>query len=245
MSNKVSQINERTAVILAGGLGSRLHPYTLTIPKPLLPIGGIPIIEIVITQLANQGFSRVIVTLGYMGDMIRFTLGNGSKFGIAIEYVEEREPLGTAGSLYLIEELPEQFLVMNGDLLTTFPYSKLLVALNENNVSAAVASHKRVVNIDYGVLKRDSNGILLEYNEKPKLDYLVSMGIYALKQESIAKLDGSRLDMPDLLRSIGGEHGGVYLYESEDYWQDIGRLEDFEIAGRDFESDRERFLESK
>jgi NDP-sugar pyrophosphorylase family protein len=235
----------KTAVILAGGLGSRLHPYTLTIPKPLLPLGGTPIIEIVVSQLANQGFSRVIVTLGYMGDMIKFTLGDGDRFGLIIEYVTEKEPLGTAGSLYLIDELPSEFLVMNGDLLTTFPYSKLLSSLDEREVAAAIASHKRTVNIDYGVLERDIRGNLATYNEKPKLDYLVSMGIYALKLSAIENLNGSRLDMPDLLDSISKENRGVYIYESDDYWQDIGRLDDFETAGKDFESDRQRFLESK
>lgn len=236
---------EKTAVILAGGLGSRLHPYTLTIPKPLLPLGGTPIIEIVISQLANQGFSRVIVTLGYMGDMIKFTLGDGDRFGLRIEYVTEKEPLGTAGSLYLIDKLPSEFLVMNGDLLTTFPYSKLLSSLDEREVEASIASHKRTVNIDYGVLERDSSGNLSTYNEKPKLDYLVSMGIYALRLSAIENLNGSRLDMPDLLRSISNENRGVYLFESDDYWQDIGRLDDFETAGKDFEGDRQRFLESK
>ena len=241
----MNDLPEKTAVILAGGLGSRLHPYTLTIPKPLLPLGGTPIIEIVISQLANQGFSRVIVTLGYMGDMIKFTLGDGDRFGLRIEYVTEKEPLGTAGSLYLIDELPSEFLVMNGDLLTTFPYSKLLSSLDERGVEAAIASHKRTVNIDYGVLERDSSGNLATYNEKPKLDYLVSMGIYALKLSAIENLNGSRLDMPHLLRSISNENRGVYLYESDDYWQDIGRLDDFETAGKDFEGDRQRFLESK
>jgi NDP-sugar pyrophosphorylase family protein len=237
--------SEKTAVILAGGLGSRLHPYTLTIPKPLLPLGGTPIIEIVISQLANQGFARVIVTLGYMGDMIKFILGNGEKFGLKIEYVTESEPLGTAGSLFLIDDLPGEFLVMNGDLLTTFPYSKLLSSLSERSVEAAIASHKRTVNIDYGVLERDSDGNLLAYSEKPKLDYLVSMGIYALKYSAVENLNGSRLDMPDLLRSLGNQNRSVYLYESDHYWQDIGRLDDFEAAGKDFESDRQRFLESK
>lgn len=241
----MNNLSEKTAVILAGGLGSRLHPYTLTIPKPLLPLGGTPIIEIVISQLANQGFARVIVTLGYMGEMIKFTLGNGEKFGLRIEYVTENEPLGTAGSLYLIDDLPSEFLVMNGDLLTTFPYSKLLSSLSERGVEAAIASRKRTVNIDYGVLERDSDGNLLTYTEKPQLDYLVSMGIYALKFSAVSNFNGSKLDMPDLLRSIGIEKRGVYLYESDHYWQDIGRLDDFETAGKDFESDRQRFLESK
>ena len=238
----MSNLSPRTAVILAGGLGSRLHPYTLTIPKPLLPLGGIPIIEIVISQLAAQGFERVVVTLGYMGDMIRFTLGSGEKFGLIIEYVTEDEPLGTAGSLFLVEELPNEFLVMNGDLLTTFPYEELLASLDKTEAKAAIASHRRTVSIDYGVLTRGVDGKLVSYDEKPKLDYLVSMGIYALTLDAISGLNGTRLDMPDLLRSLDASDGGVFLFESDHYWQDIGRLEDFEMAGKDFEEDPKRFI---
>jgi NDP-sugar pyrophosphorylase family protein len=234
--------NTKTAVILAGGLGSRLHPYTLTIPKPLLPLGGTPIIEIVIRQLANQGFERVVVTLGYMGEMIKFTLGNGERFGLSIDYVVEDEPLGTAGSLHLIDSLPDSFLVMNGDLLTTFPYNDLLASLKSTKSKAAIASHKRTVSIDYGVLEINSDKKLAKYVEKPKIDYLVSMGIYALDSQLLNVLNGQRMDMPELLQSIKDSDGGVFLFESDHYWQDIGRLDDFETAGQDFENNPALFL---
>jgi NDP-sugar pyrophosphorylase family protein len=236
--------NVKCAVILAGGLGSRLHPYTLTIPKPLLPIGGIPIIEIVLNQLFRQGFKRVIITLGYLGEMIKFILGDGSKFGLEIEYVAEQEPLGTAGSLFLINNLPKRFIVMNGDLLTTFSYAELLKSLESNDCKAAVACCQRNVQIDYGVLRKDSGNKLSEYVEKPNLNYLVSMGIYALDSDVISFLKGGRMDMPSLLEIIRSATTGVYLLESQSYWQDIGRITDFEKASKDFENDPDKFFKA-
>ena len=233
----------KCAVILAGGLGSRLHPYTLTIPKPLLPLGGMPIIEIVVNQLSTQGFKRVIISLGYLGDMIRFFLGDGSKYGLRIEYVLESIPLGTAGSLFLISDLPKRFLVMNGDLLTTFPFQDLIQSLDKSGSKAAVACCKRTVGIDYGVLRKNSENMLDAYIEKPTIDYLVSMGIYAIDSETLHILNGEKIDMPQFLEKINSTPGGVYLFESEHYWQDIGRLQDFEKAGIDFESDPKHFLE--
>jgi|688.fasta_scaffold06845_5 NDP-sugar pyrophosphorylase family protein len=233
----------KCAVILAGGLGSRLQPYTLTIPKPLLPLSGMPIIEIVLTQLSKQGFKRVIITLGYLGDMIKFIIGDGSRFGLQIEYVVETEPLGTAGSLYLINDLPKKFLVMNGDLLTTFPFRNLLEVLVKSGSKAAVACCKRTVGIDYGVLSKNSENMLDTYNEKPKIDYLVSMGIYAMYSDTLDILSGEKIDMPQFLEKINSTLGGVYLFESEHYWQDIGKLQDFEKAGIDFERDPKHFLE--
>lgn len=236
------QNNDKCAVILAGGLGSRLHPYTLTIPKPLLPLGGMPIIEIVLKQLSRQGFKRIVITLGYLGEMIRFIIGNGSKFGLNIEYVVETEPLGTAGSLFLIKNLPTKFLVMNGDLLTTFPYAELLESMEHNGAKAAVGCCQRNVKIDYGVLRKDSANKLVEYIEKPDLNYLVSMGIYAINSEILSLLNGGRTDMPELLDMVRSAQKGVYLFESEHYWQDIGRIQDFEKAARDFEDDPDKFL---
>jgi NDP-sugar pyrophosphorylase family protein len=232
-----------TAIILAGGLGSRLHPYTLTIPKPLLPLGGTPIIEIVIKQLSRQGFKRIIVSIGYLGEMIKIHLGDGTKFDVNIEYVSEDNPLGTAGSLFLIKNLPEKFIVMNGDLLTSFPFNDLLESLNFNQVKAAVACHNRNVQIEYGVLKKDSNNRLEEYVEKPTLSYLVSMGIYAFDVETLTLLIGEKIDMPTFLDKIRSEKGGVHVFESHHYWKDIGRIQDFEQASQDFESNPIKFIE--
>jgi len=235
--------SNKTAVILAGGLGSRLRPYTLTIPKPLLPLNGIPIIHIVIRQLASCGFTRVIISLGYMSEMVKFVIDDGSKWGVQIEYLVEDEPLGTAGSLFLIKDPPPSFLVLNGDLLTTFQFDDLVAALNEDdNAVAAVALHRRDVRIDYGVVKIDSNKNIVGYEEKPVLEYQVSMGIYALKNTVLRFLDGTYKDMPTLLLELIQAGHSVIAFETESYWQDIGRLDDFNQAEKDFESDPKKFL---
>jgi NDP-sugar pyrophosphorylase family protein len=234
---------KRTAVILAGGLGSRLHPYTFTIPKPLLPLNGVSIIEIVIRQLKNHRFSRIVVTLGYMGDFLKFVLGDGSKFGLSIEYVTEETPLGTAGSLFLVDDLPSCFLVMNGDLLTTANYSQFLEQTMERNAAAAVMLSERTVNVDYGVIETDANSVLVAYHEKPKMTYQVSTGIYALSNRALKHVTGKHLDMPDLIGKLRSEPGGVYAPVEKCYWQDIGRIEDFEKAGKDFTQEPSLFLE--
>lgn len=233
---------EATAVILAGGQGKRLRPYTLTIPKPLLPLAGTPIIEIVVRQLSRARFQRIVVSLGYMGEMVEYVLGDGSRFGVQIEYVREASPMGTAGSLALIDGLPEHLLVMNGDLLTTFDYRELLTkTINEGSV-AGVALHGRRVEVDYGVVDVDFDGRLVGYREKPSLELLVSMGIYVVSRSAVEMLDGQYCDMPTLLQRLVQQTGGVTTYVTDCYWQDIGRLDDFEQAGRDFEADPNFFL---
>ena len=142
----------KTAVILAGGKGTRLKPFTMTIPKPLLPVGDIPILEVVLRQLAAAGIWRVVVTLGHMGHLLMASIGDGARFGLDIEYYNEDKPRGTAGSLRLVKNLDENFLVMNGDLLTTLDYKKLFEAHIKRNSSATIAVHKREVKIDYGVM---------------------------------------------------------------------------------------------
>ena len=233
----------RTAVILAGGLGSRLHPYTFTIPKPLLPLNGVAIIEIVIRQLKNHGFSRVVVTLGYMGDFLKYVLGDGSKYELSIEYVTEESPLGTAGSLFLVDNLPPFFLVMNGDLLTTANYSQFLEQTKQRNAAAAVMLSERTVNVDYGVIETNENLSLVAYHEKPKMTYKVSTGIYVLSDRALKHVTGKYLDMPELIGKLSGEPGGVYAPVEKCYWQDIGRIEDFEKAGKDFTLEPSLFLE--
>lgn len=235
-------MNGKTAVILAGGLGSRLRPYTLTIPKPLLPLDGVPIIEVVVRQLAHQGFARIVVCLGYLGQMIEFVLGDGSRLDTAIEYVYEKDPMGTAGALTLVRDLPEYFLVMNGDLLTTLNYSEFLNVTSESECLAGVALHRRTVNIDYGVVESNSSDRLVNYQEKPTLEFHVSMGIYVIAAELISNQAQVRMDMPELLLNTSARQSGVYTYLSDAYWQDIGRVTDFETASADFAADSSRFL---
>jgi NDP-sugar pyrophosphorylase family protein len=232
----------KTAVILAGGLGSRLRPYTITIPKPLLPVGGYPIIEIVIRQLAAQGFQRVIISTGYLGELIQAYVQDGERLGVAIEYIREAEPLGTAGPLRLIVDLPETFLVMNGDILTTLDFAGLMERTVAGEHDAGIAVSSRTVSIDYGVLHVDDTNCLVTYEEKPKLNYSVSMGVYVISRSAVDRIPAGRYDMPDLLQSLVAADGTVYCDVSSEYWCDVGRLDDFERANLDVEANPGRFV---
>lgn len=232
------------AVVLAGGKGSRLRPFTFSIPKPLVPIGEMPIIEIIIRQLAIRGFDRVTVSVGHLASLIRAVCGDGSQWGIAVDYVEEDQPLGTAGCLALVEDLDERpLLVMNGDTLTDLDFaSALKVHMDEAGVT--ICTSPREVFIDFGVLEVDDNGILQSYEEKPTLEYLVSMGVYVVSpwviRDHIPK--AQRLDMPDLIRSLMAEGRPVQTYREDAYWLDLGRIDDLERGDSIFRSERQRFL---
>jgi NDP-sugar pyrophosphorylase family protein len=232
----------KTVVILAGGLGTRLLPYTLTIPKPLLPIGKVPILEIVIKQLIKHKFDRIVISIGYYGNLIKYHFGDGSKFGCIIEYVEELTPMGTAGSISLISNLPDKFLVMNGDLLTDFDFLTFFDSIDTSDAVASVALREVNYSIDYGVIELDESKFVSNYLEKPSNKFFVSMGIYVFNKKSLELLPKNRIDIPtffNLLRQNGFKISG---YVSECYWQDIGKIKDFEQANIDFEIDPERFI---
>jgi NDP-sugar pyrophosphorylase family protein len=231
------------AVILAGGKGTRLHPFTVTIPKPLLPLGDVPILEVVIRQLSQSGFDRVAITLGHLEHLFTATIGDGSRWGINIDYYREDIPLGTAGSLRLVNNLEEDFLVMNGDLLTTISYTDLLERHISCNASGTIALHRREVNIDYGVIETDGRGNLCKYIEKPTIHYTVSMGINVLNRRCIDFIPNTgRFDMPQLMTamSIAGEK--IICHETDCYWQDIGRFDDYQHASKDFTEYPDRFI---
>lgn len=231
------------AVILAGGKGTRLKPFTMTIPKPLLPLGDVPVLEVVIAQLAAAGFDRVSLTLNHMAAVFTAQLGNGSRWGISLEYLLEEEPLGTAGSLRLVRDLPEHFLVMNGDLLTTVSYAGLMQAHKESGAAATISLSERQVIIDYGVIVPDANNRLSEYREKPVIHYSVSMGIYVLARSALEHIPPTgKFDMPDLMLALHRAGKTVYCPKSDCYWQDIGRFDDYQRASEDFVNDPERFL---
>lgn len=232
------------AVVLAGGLGMRLRPYTMNIPKPLLPLGDMATMEIVLRQLAGQGFERVVITLGYMSQLVEALLGDGQRFGLSIEYEVEVEPLGTAGSLNLVKDLDEKFLVMNGDLLTTINYAGVVTSLRAEEHSATVVLARRDVPIDYGVVYVDEHGCLERYDEKPTLHHYVSTGIYALSRSTVAKVPSGRFDMPDLITSLIAAGQRVHCHITDAYWQDIGRFDDYQRASADFVQDPQRFLPS-
>ena len=225
------------AVILAGGKGTRLKPYTTVFPKPLMPIGDKPILEIVIRQLKSHGFDGVIITVGHLAELIMTFFNDGSKYGIKIRYSREDKPLGTAGGLGLIKkELNETFLMMNGDVLTTLDFSDLINYHKRNGAIATIALNKRDVKIDFGVVKLDDGNSIVGYTEKPKIDYLVSMGVYVFDPKVLEYIElNEYLDFPDLIKKLisNGEIVKGYVYSG--YWLDIGRPDDYERANREIE----------
>jgi len=226
----------RKAVVLAGGKGSRLGPYTTVLPKPLLPIGDRAILDVVVGQLRSAGFDEITLAVDHLARLIKIVFGDGSEHGVRIRYSEATTPLGTAGALGLIEGLDEPFIAMNGDVLTTLDYGALYEAhLNAGNM-LTVASHRRIVSVDYGVLHVEGDGAarttpVVDYEEKPEIRYTVSMGIYAVSPEVLRHIPaGKPLDIPGLVQRLidAGERVGSYLYDG--LWLDIGRGEDYERA---------------
>ena len=234
-------------MILAGGKGSRLGPYTTVLPKPLLPVGDRAILDVVVHQLRECGFSDITLAVGYLAHLVRAVMSDGARHGVRIDYSEETEPLGTVGPLAAIEDLDDTFLVMNGDVLTALDYGELLEAHRAAGNLLTIASHRRVVRTEYGVLHYDAeDGNMLNvsgFEEKPEIPYVVSMGVYILEPGALDYVEpGHYLDLPDLvLKLIGdGRQVGSYLYDG--YWLDIGRHEDYEKALEEFEQLRPMFL---
>jgi NDP-sugar pyrophosphorylase family protein len=233
----------RTAVILAGGRGTRLKPFTMSIPKPLLPVGEVPIIEVVIRQLAFAGIERIVITLGHLSHLFTAFFGAGERFGVAIEYCQEDEPLGTAGPLKLIQDLGDTVLVMNGDILTTLDFAAMMKAHKSGDAVATIAVSRRDVFVDYGVVRVDDDGCLAGIDEKPTLAYDVSMGVNVLSRAALEMIPtGIRFDMPDLLKSLLAAGKRVDCFRSDCYWQDIGRFDDYQQASADFTASPDRFL---
>lgn len=230
----------RKGVILAGGKGSRLGPYTTVLPKPLLPIGDRAILDVVVRQLRGYGFTDLTFAVGYLAHLIRAVFSDGSQHGVSIDYHEETEPLGTAGALATIDGLDETFLAMNGDVLTSLDYAEFLRMHEQSGNILTVATHRRVVRADYGVIQEDGKiGDLrrvVGYEEKPEIPYVVSMGVYAMEPELLDFVDPETyLDVPDLVLRLleEGKQVGSYLFEG--YWLDIGRHEDYEKAIQEYE----------
>jgi NDP-sugar pyrophosphorylase family protein len=232
------------AVILAGGRGNRLAPYTLVIPKPLVPIGEMPILELLIRQLKSQGFEWITLSVGYLSSLIEAYCGDGSRWGIELDYVREGEPLGTAGFLGLLNDLAgDRVLVVNGDTLSDLDMGQAFRDHNPND-GATVWASRRTVSIEFGVIEANDEGALVSYTEKPEVSYDVSMGVNILSRWAIeAHVErGSHLDMPDLLRSIQAAGGVVRIRKTDAYWLDLGRPSDLESAVEKFAADPGRFL---
>jgi NDP-sugar pyrophosphorylase family protein len=231
------------AIILAGGKGTRLKPYTISIPKPLVPIGDHPILEIVIKQFRKYGFIDIVLSVNHMSELIRAYFGDGEKLGVNIEYSLEEKPLGTAGPLSLIKDPGEDFIVINGDILTDLDFSKLVKYHKKGPQIATVVSFKREVLIDLGILQMDKKNFVENYIEKPVLKYDISAGIYVFKKSALAYIDkGRHMDLPGLIMRLvkGGER--VNAYNHNGLWFDIGTSSDYEEAAKSFSENRSLFL---
>lgn len=227
--------NSPRAVILAGGKGTRLAPYTAVLPKPLVPVGEYPILEILLRQLKAAGIESVVLTVGHLASLIMTYFGNGSRFGVKIEYLIEEIPLGTAGSLVQVPGLNDTFLVMNGDLLTTLDYTDFLKHHRANRKILTIASRRRSVQIAFGLMDIVEDR-LLKFTEKPKLEYSVSMGVYVFEPAVLEYIKrGEKLDFPDLVQRLLAAGEPVGCYPCDRYWLDIGRPEDYQQAQEDFE----------
>jgi NDP-mannose synthase len=232
------------AVILAGGKGTRLKPYTTVIPKPLMPLDDMPILEVVLRQLEKAGFNKITIAVGHLSSLIMTFFENGEKYGLDIDYAIENEPLGTAGPLSTITDLNNTFLVMNGDILTTLDYRHFIEFHKENGAIATIAMNKRNVKIDFGVIEHSDNNIVLDYHEKPENFHYVSMGIYAFEPEIKSYIQqGKKLDFPELVKKLLSAGEKVMAYPSDDFWLDIGRWDDFEQAVTEFQTNRTRFIQ--
>ena len=230
------------AIILAGGKGTRLKPFTTSFPKPLVPIDEQPIIEIVIKQLRYYGFNNVIVTVNHLADLIKAYLGEGEKFQINISYSLETKPLGTAGPISLIKDLNRDFLVMNGDLLTTISYEKLYEYHLSLKADITIAVYKREEKIDLGVIEFD-HGDFSNYIEKPVYSFYVSMGIYVLNKKVLELIPiNEKFDMPDLILLAKKRGFSIKCYISDCYWLDIGRVDDYEKACEVYKLRKDEFL---
>lgn len=218
----------------------------MSIPKPLLPLGELPVLEVVISQLAAAGFHRIVLCLGHMAPIFSAMLGDGSKWGVKIDSVLEDQPLGTAGALRLVQNLPDHFLVMNGDLLTTLDYKALVAFHKSQKASGTIAVNRRKVFIDYGVVVANKHHCLTKYREKPTIHYSVSMGVYILSHVAMKYVPKEgRFDMPNLMLAIKGAGKTVACYETDCYWQDIGRFDDYQAASDDFVKEPDRFLKTR
>lgn len=231
------------AVVLAGGRGTRLAPYTHILPKPLMPIGEMPILEVLLRQMKRAGIDDVVLTVGHLATLLRSYFGDGDQWNLRISYSYEDIPLGTAGPIALIGNLNDTFLVTNGDVLTTLELKKLIAFHKQKDAAATIAVHRRQVKIDLGVIQWDGDDCVSGYIEKPIYDYTVSMGIYVFEPRVLGYIPvGQYLDFPDLVLKLiaAGEKVSGYVFDG--YWKDLGRADDYEQANQDFAEMKSQFL---
>lgn len=226
------------AILLAGGMGTRLHPYTTLIPKPLVPLGGkYSIMEIIIKQLKVSGFTHITVAVNHLAHLIMSYFGDGSKWGLTIDYSIEDNPLGTIGPLKLIQNLPENFLVMNGDILCSLDYKKFFDDHVNQDAEISVSAYKRIAKIDFGTLTYDDTGHLTSFVEKPSYNFDVSMGVYCLNRNVVDRLIiGEFYGFDNLMHDNIKNNRKVRISPFSGFWLDIGRPEDYQTANENFGS---------
>ena len=232
-------------VILAGGKGTRLMPYTTALPKPLMPVGEYPILDILLRQLSAQGFRRVTLAVGHLAGLIQAYFKQGHDWGVDLDYAYETTPLGTAGPIAKLPRHERALLVLNGDLLTTLDFAKIVRFHYENRAVATIGTKRRTETVQFGVIETAPNGRITEYKEKPNIDYLVSMGIYVFSpavREYIPR--SQKFDFPELVQRLLANNQPILAYESEAYWKDIGRPDDYQQANEDFPSLAQTFLKT-
>ncbi len=233
------------AILLAGGKGTRLHPFSATLPKPLMPLGDMPILELLMRQLRSFGVTDVVLAVNHLRHLIEAFFGDGSRFGLNVTYSIEDRPLGTAGPIAaVIDQMSDDFILANGDLLTTLDVGRMVQAHRATGAEATVGVYERELKIDFGLVDVDERMRLLGYTEKPTYKHLVSMGIYVLKRDAIAEhlRTGESIDMPDVIRAMVGRARNVQCHRQDCFWLDIGRPDDFALAQRLYDEEPDRFL---
>lgn len=224
-------------------MGTRLRPYTVVLPKPLMPIGQYPILEVLVRQLARHGFRRITMAVNHQADLIKAFFGDGTRWGIDINYSLETKPLSTIGPLKLVTDLPEQFLLMNGDVLTDLNFREFCDAHVCAGRLFTIAAAPRMHVVDYGVLEVDGESRLCGFNEKPAHRYLVSMGVYVVNRSLVERVPPDvRYGFDDLMRDMLARNEAVHVEPYSGYWLDIGRPDDYEKAIEEFEQYRRKFL---
>lgn len=231
------------AVILAGGRGTRLLPYTLVLPKPIMPVGDAPVLEILLKWLRRSGVSEIHLSIGYLGRLVESLCGDGSQWDMKIQYNVEPQPMGTIGPLRLLkDELTETFLTMNGDLITDLDLRSFVGFHKSNGGLITVGVVNKPVKIDMGVIE-SVNGEVKTFQEKPSVNFKVSMGMYCMEPEILKYVPkGVPFGFDDLMHTLLQEGEPVRIYMHEGYWMDIGREEDFKKAQKEFESIRHKIL---
>ncbi len=222
------------AVILAGGMGTRLRPLTEEIPKPLVPIGGTPIIELLLKRLSRAGVKKAHVAVGHRAAQIRDLLGTGERYGLELVFSEESTPLSTVAPIKRIADLPDQFLVTNGDVLTDLDFGQLFEAHRRSEAQVTVATYRRTNRVDFGVFEVDQNGLATSFTEKPSQSLVVSMGVYVFSRSVLDLVPNDRaFGFDDLIYTMMARCEPVATYPFDGYWLDIGRLEDYRQAQQD------------